>query len=206
MGPGRDSDFAGKDVTGKIVLGNASVTSIFNSAVNQRGAAGALGHGSAGFSANAPGYTLDQIGWQSVSPQPGKTGVGFVLSLRQFNELRDLHRAGHEGRDAREGPREDLPAEAERDSATIPGTDASAGSLLFVAHAFERPSTPGANDNASGVGTTLEMARTLARARQGRPPATTAAHAPIPVGAGDLRLASVHVQVSQRCRTSCSRC
>jgi hypothetical protein len=48
-------------------------------------------------------------------------------------------------------------------SAVIPGSDPSAGELLTVAHAFETIATPGANDNCAGVGTTMEIARTLAR-------------------------------------------
>ena len=88
VGAGRDADYAGKDVTGKIVLGSGSVSSVFGGAINQRGAAGALGTGSAGVSGNAAGYTLDQIGWAGVAPKPDKGGFGFALSLRQFNELR----------------------------------------------------------------------------------------------------------------------
>jgi len=42
----------------------------------------------AGVSGNAAGYSLDQIGWASVSPRPERGGFGFALSLRQFLELR----------------------------------------------------------------------------------------------------------------------
>jgi len=80
VGAGRDADFAGKDVAGKIVLGSGSVTSVFRSAVVERGAAGALGTGSAGVSADSPGYTLDQIGWQSVSPTAERPGFGFAFA------------------------------------------------------------------------------------------------------------------------------
>lgn len=47
-------------------------------------------------------------------------------------------------------------------SATIPGTDPSAGELMIVSHLFERPPTPGGSDNCTGVAVTLEIGRTLA--------------------------------------------
>jgi hypothetical protein len=48
-------------------------------------------------------------------------------------------------------------------SAAIPGTDPAAGELLFVAHAFETISKPGANDNCTGVAVLLEAGRTMVR-------------------------------------------
>jgi len=171
VGAGREADYEGKDVAGKIVLGSGSVGSVFRSGVIERGAAGALGTGSAGVRSDSPGYTLDQIGWQSVPASEEEPGFGFALSLRQFYELRGLLES------------EDMvvvrahvktrihPYKMNVVSAKIPGTDPEAGDLLFVAHAFERIGTPGANDNCSGVGTTLEIARTLARLiRDGRLP------------------------------------
>lgn len=163
VGAGREPDFAGKDVAGKIVLGNTAVTGLFNLAVNQRGAAGVLGTGSAGVSANTAGYTFDQIGWQSVSPKPGGGGFGWVLSLRQFNELRDLLERGAKVVLRAHVKARMYPYKMNVTSTAIPGSDPNAGELLFVAHAFERITTPGANDNCSGVATTLEIARTLAR-------------------------------------------
>jgi aminopeptidase YwaD len=161
-GAAREADFEGLDVAGKIVLGDASVGAVFGQAVNQLGAVGALGTGSAGVSRNTAGYTLDQIGWASVRPtEPGR-GFGFNLSLRQFNELRGM---------LERGQRVVLKAKVQSRtavipmnviSAAIPGTDPDAGELMHVAHAFERPATPGAADNNTGVAVTLEIARTLA--------------------------------------------
>jgi len=171
VGAGRDSDYAGKDVAGKIVLGSGSVSAVFRSAVIARGAAGALGTGSAGVNADSPGYTLDQIGWQSVSPTAERPGFGFVLSLRQFYELRALFEAGRTVKARAHVKTRMHPYKMNVVSAALAGTDPAAGELLFVAHAFERIGTPGANDNCSGVATTLEIARTLARlVRDGRLP------------------------------------
>lgn len=163
VGAGRDADYAGKDVAGKIVLGNASVGQVFNAAVNTRGAAGALGTGSAGVSADSPGYTLDQLGWSSVTPRGERTGFGFVLSIRQMLELQRYVERGQKIVMRARVRTKMYPQKLNVVSATIPGTDSASGELLLVAHAFETIATPGANDNCSGVGTTLEIARTLTR-------------------------------------------
>jgi hypothetical protein len=161
VGAGRPADYEGRDLAGKIVLGNSSVGSVFSRAVNQYGAAGALGTGSAGVSRNTAGYSLDQIGWQSVRPTAEAGGFGFVLSLRQFNELRDYAERGTRIVVRARVRTRRVPYRMNVISAEIPGSDPSAGELIFVAHAFERISTPGANDNCSGVATILEIARTL---------------------------------------------
>jgi len=161
VGAARPEDFEGKDVAGKIVLGDANVGSVFSQAVNRLGAAGALGTGSAGTSRDDAGYTLDQIGWASVRPDESGNGFGFNLSLRQFNELRGLVERG-EKVVLRARVRTATATNAMNViSAAIPGTDPGAGELMIVAHAFERPATPGASDNNSGVAVTLEIARTL---------------------------------------------
>jgi len=162
VGAARPVDFQDVDVEGKIVLGDASVGSVFSQGVNRLGAAGALGTGSAGVSRNDAGYTLDQIGWASVRPAADGGGFGFNLSLRQFNDLRTLLERGERVvlRARVRTTTEPIPMNIV--SAAIPGTDPDAGELMIVAHAFERPPTPGASDNNSGVAVTLEIGRTLA--------------------------------------------
>ncbi len=162
VGQGREADYAGKDVKGKVVLGSGSVGQAFTSGM-QRGAAGALGTGSAGVSANSAGYTLDQLGWSSVSPRPETGGFGFVLSLRQFYELRDYLDRGQKVVVKAHVRTKTYPGRMNVVSASIPGTDPNAGELITVAHAYETIATPGANDNCTGVATILEVGRTLAR-------------------------------------------
>jgi hypothetical protein len=163
VGAGREADYANKDVTGKIVLGNSGVGQIFNLAVNQKGAAGALGTGSAGVSANSAGYTLDQLGWTSVTARTEKGGFGWVLSLRQMIELQGYADRGQKIVMRSHVKTKRYPAKMNVVSAAIPGSDPAAGELMIVAHAFETIATPGANDNCAGVGTTMEIARTLSR-------------------------------------------
>jgi hypothetical protein len=162
VGQGRDADYAGKDVKGKIVLGSGSLGALFTGA-SQRGAVGALGTGSPGVNAHAPGATLDQIGWASISPTADRDGFGFALSLRQFLELRDLIDRGQKVVMRAHVRSKTYPGKMNVVSAAIPGTDPTAGELVLVAHAFETIATPGANDNCTGVATILEVGRTLAR-------------------------------------------
>jgi aminopeptidase YwaD len=162
VGQGRDSDYAGKDVKGKIVLGSGSLRAVFNGAA-QRGAAGALGTGSPGISAQANGASADQIGWASISPAANSAGFGFALSQRQFLQLRDMLDRGQKVVMKAHVRARTYPGRMNVVSASIPGSDPKAGELVLVAHAFETIATPGANDNCTGVGTVLEIGRTLAR-------------------------------------------
>ncbi len=163
VGAGREADFQGKDVTGKIVLGDTGVGRGLVNLALARGAVGVLGTGSAGVAANSAGYTLDQLGWSSITVPAGRQGFGFVLSLRQMMELQSYFETGKKVVMRAHVRTKRYPGKMNVISAAIPGSDRSAGDLLYVAHAFETISTPGANDNCSGVGTTLEIARTLAR-------------------------------------------
>jgi aminopeptidase YwaD len=157
VGPGRETDYAGKDVRGKIVLAGSSPRTTFSGAM-QRGAVGVLGTGS-----QAPGAKADQIGWTSISPAADTGGFAFALSQRQFLELRDLIERGQKVVARAHVRAKTYPGRMNVVSASIPGTDPTAGELILVAHAFETIATPGANDNCTGVGTVLEIGRTLAR-------------------------------------------
>jgi len=162
VGAAREADFAGKEVKGKIVLGNTSVGAAFNAAI-PRGAVGVLGIGSPGLNANAAGYSLDQIGWASVRTRADRQGFGFALSLRQLTELQRFVERGQKVVMRAHVRSKVYPGKMNVVSATIPGTDPTAGELMLVAHSFETVATPGANDNCTGVGTVMEIGRTLAR-------------------------------------------
>jgi hypothetical protein len=163
VGAGRNQDYRGKNVKGKIVMGSGSVGGIFRSAVSKRKAAGVLGTGSSGISRGYPGAIPTQIGWQSIRPQKDEKGFGFVLSKQQHDEIRSYFDAKKKVVMKARVRTRMLPYKMNVVSAAIPGTDPQAGELLMVAHLFERIATPGANDNCSGVATILEVGRTLAR-------------------------------------------
>jgi len=163
VGAGRDKDFRGKKVKGKIVMGSTSTNSLFRAAVSKRKAAGVLGTGSSGVNRRYPGVSPTQIGWQSVRPQKNEKGFGFVLSKRQHDEIRSYFDDNKKVVMKALVKTRMLPYKMNVVSAAIPGSDTEAGELLLVAHLFERIATPGANDNCSGVATILEVGRTLSK-------------------------------------------
>jgi len=163
VGTGRERDFRGKRVRGKIVLGSGSVSSLFPSAVEKRGAVGVLCTGSSGINRGYPGASPNQIGWQSIRSQNIQKGFGFVLSKRQHDEIRSYLDSNQKVLMKARIRTRMHPYKMNVVSAALPGTDPEAGELLLVAHLFERIGTPGANDNCSGVATTLEVGRTLAK-------------------------------------------
>ncbi|MFC2166428.1 M28 family peptidase [Acidobacteriota bacterium] len=163
VGAGRDQDFKGKNVKGKIVLGSGSIGGLYRSAVSSRKAVGVLGTGSSGIDRGYPGALPTQIGWSSIRPQKDEDGFGFTLSKRQHDEIRAyLEREEKVVMKVRVRAQM-LPYKMNVVSAAIPGTDPDAGEMLLVAHLFERIGTPGANDNCSGVATILEVGRTLTK-------------------------------------------
>lgn len=162
-GAGREADLQGKEVAGKLLLVNGPPAAAFANGVLKLRAAGVLAIGSPGTMHNAPGFSLDQIGWQSVNPGGEGRGFAFVLSQRQFDELRGYLDTGRRVTMRAHVKTRMYPYKMNVISASIPGTDPGAGELLFVAHLFERIATPGANDNTSGVANILEIGRTLAK-------------------------------------------
>ncbi|RJS27414.1 hypothetical protein DRW03_03350 [Corallococcus sp. H22C18031201] len=158
----QDADFAGKDLTGKVVLTRSHPGAVFRKAL-ERGAVGMV----SSYSTppwNAPnrmdGDFPDQVGWALV-PRTLKTPTGrapflFMVSDRQGRELRIQTQAGP--------VKVDVHIEAETFdghfsivSGVIPGTRAGE-EVVLTAHLDHYK--PGADDNASGSATLLELVRT----------------------------------------------
>lgn len=109
----------------------------------------------------------DAVRWENSALRPGAGQYwGFMLSPRQGDWLRSLLRQGPVRVRAQIISRT---YDGEFHSATgmIPGAEYPDQEILFVSHLYE----PGANDNASGVGIGLELARSLnAAIREGTLP------------------------------------
>ncbi len=84
---------------------------------------------------------------------------GFMLTPRQGHKLRELMRSGPVRLRAEIKSRV-YDGVFKSATGVIPGMELSDQELLFVSHLYE----PGANDNASGVGVGLELARSLNQA------------------------------------------
>ena len=155
-----DSDYVGKDVKGKIVLTGSQPGAVQRIAV--------AGHGAAGIVSYAPNqrtawWKQDEtlVRWGHLDTFSATPTFGFMISLGEARGLRDrLQRAERVRLHAvvRAGQH---PGFYEIATATIPGVDPAVRTeeIVFSCH-LDHP-RPGANDNASGCATILEVARTL---------------------------------------------
>ena len=153
-----DSDYAGKDVRGKIVLGDGVLARVQALAVGKYGAAGIV--------SDMPNQTtawsgLDRtlIRWGHLDArQPA--GFAFMVSRDTAEAFRARLRSGESVVLSAKVNATVGPGHWTVVSATIPGSDAKAGEVVYSCHLdHERP---GANDNGSGCVTILESARVLA--------------------------------------------
>ncbi len=155
------SDYAGKDVRGKLVLCDATPSACHRQAVEELGAAGLVSYNSNQVSA---WWRDDQdlIRWGHLDARGHKNAFAIMISVREARALQQrLSRGEHITLHAVVRARNDDSMGYETLVATIPGTDAAAGDIVFSCHLDHEK--PGANDNASGCAANLEIARTLRR-------------------------------------------
>ncbi len=155
VGRGSAKDLEGKDVKGKIVMAEGGIGGVYSNAI-KNGAIGALAY-------SMPKYTQPTKYTNSIQFQ----GIGYTDSVNQKWGLLLSYAAKEKLKAALEkGPvslkvkvntkiyaSEELTIVADVRGKTKPDER-----FVFSAHVQE----PGANDNASGVGTLAEMARTTA--------------------------------------------
>ena len=175
IGPGGDSVYRARDVTGKIVLTTGDLNGVMADAVQRRGALGVVWYpdpytpsrGYLNFGTDQP----DQIPWLTLSTRQidGKDPTfAFILSLREGIALRNrLRGAGSPIRvravvrselGSREHPQPWMPLV----EAFIPGTEPSSGQdVVLSAHLQEEQHS--ANDDGSGIASILEIGRALTK-------------------------------------------
>ena len=156
----KESDYAGKDVKGKIVLAAAQPGAVQDLAVGKFGVAGIVSYAQNQRTAWW-GEDENLIRWGHLETfSPNKT-FGFMVSLKTARSFRErlakgeailLHATVKAGQH---------PGNYEVVTATIPGADPELKDeeIAFSCHLDHQ--RPGANDNASGCVTILEVARTL---------------------------------------------
>jgi aminopeptidase YwaD len=154
-GQGSAAELDAANVSGKVVLVQGPVRRVFTAAVTERGAVGVLGY-------SMPAYTQPDVHPTSIQfTQIPLDSVhkrwAMPLSKATYDSLRAALDRGpvnvHVRTDARIYPSVERTLIAE-----VLGSVSADERFVFSAHVQE----PGANDNASGVGTQAEMARTLA--------------------------------------------
>jgi hypothetical protein len=164
VGAGAEADFAGKEIRGAIVLGDAALSRLWQEAVKKRGAVGVVSTSVAPYIRPADPKTMtseqqDVLQWGSVPYDATAKSFGFKASWRAASRMRQRLAAGpvmvrvEIASTFYDGPNRSLIAE-------IPGRSRAAERIVMVAHVQE----PGANDDASGCATLYGLAHALIRA------------------------------------------
>jgi hypothetical protein len=152
-----ETDYADKDVRGKIVLADGVLAAVQRLAV--------IEHGAAGIVSDMPNQTT---AWSGLDPTVVRwghldafapKGFAFMVSRRTAADLREKLESGMAVTLGARVKAEVVPDHWTVITATIPGTDPAAGEVAFSCHLDHQ--RPGANDNASGCVTILESARLL---------------------------------------------
>lgn len=155
VGKGRTEDFEGQDVTGKIVLAEGFMSGIYRNAVSH-GALGVMTYFVPAY--NQPEKHIHSISFGSIPFDPtGNQRWGIFLSNNALHQLKSALAAG-KNRVRVQIESQTYPSEEQTIIAEIRGNLKPKERFVFSAHVQE----PGANDNASGVGTLAEMARVAA--------------------------------------------
>jgi aminopeptidase YwaD len=156
----KDSDYAGKEVKGKIVLVSAQPGAVQDLAVGKFGAAGIVSYAQNQKTAWW-GEDENLIRWGHLETfSPNKT-FAFMVSLKTARGFRERLAKGEQITLHAVVKAGQHPGNYEVVTATIPGSDAKLKEeeVAFSCHLDHQ--RPGANDNASGCVTILEVARTL---------------------------------------------
>ncbi|HYL64021.1 MAG TPA: M28 family metallopeptidase [Candidatus Methylomirabilis sp.] len=156
----KESDYAGKDVKGKIVLVGAQPGAAQELAVGKFGAAGIVSYAQNQKTAWW-GEDENLIRWGHLETfSPNKT-FAFMVSLKTAREFRQRRARGEKITLHGVVKAGQHPGNYEVVTATIPGADSKLKDeeIGFSCHLDHQ--RPGANDNASGCVTILEVARTL---------------------------------------------
>lgn len=154
------TDYAGKDVKGKIVLVSAQPGAVQDLAIGRFGALGIVS--AAQNQATAwSGDNVDQVRWGHLDTFSAHPTFAFMVSLKTARALKTRLTAGETIRLHASVKAGQHPSNYAVVTATIAGADARLKDeeIAFSCHLDHQK--PGANDNASGCATILEVARTL---------------------------------------------
>jgi aminopeptidase YwaD len=156
----KDSDYAGKDVKGKIVLAAAQPGAVQDLAIGKFGAVGIVSYAQNQKTAWS-GEDENLIRWGHLETFSANKTFGFMVSLKTGRGLRERLGKGEEIRLHATVKAGQHPGNTEVVTAAIPGSDPKLREeeIAFSCHLDHQ--RPGANDNASGCVTILEVARTL---------------------------------------------
>jgi len=158
-----EADYTDKQIRGKLVLADGSLAAVQRMAVME--------HGAAGIVSDMPNQTTAWSGLDATIVRWGHldaqvpTGFAFMVSRGTAAALRAQLSHGHPVTLSAHVKAEVGPGHWTVVTATIPGSDAQAGEVVYSCHLDHQ--RPGANDNGSGCVTILESARMLNRLIEG---------------------------------------
>ncbi|MFZ2904868.1 MAG: M28 family peptidase [Cyclobacteriaceae bacterium] len=155
VGQGTKQDFEGKEVAGKIVLGEAGARSLYSIAM-EKGAVGVLAYSMPAY--NQPEKHVNSIQFQNIPLKDIEQQKWAILLSYQAKEKLKAALAKGTLRVTVKTITKIYTADEFTLVANARGTTHPDERFVFSAHVQE----PGANDNATGVGTLAEMARTTA--------------------------------------------
>ncbi len=155
-----EADYRGKEVRGRLVLAAAQADAVAPLAVERFGAAGIVS-----YAQNQPtawsGEDENLVRWGHLPSFPKTPTFAFMVSLKQARAWQRRLVAGEEVHlraSVRAGRH---PGRYEVATAVLPGADPALRNEEIVLSCHLDHERPGANDNASGCATILEVARTL---------------------------------------------
>ena len=160
VGNGTPKEIGQVETAGRIVVTEGNIGAVHALACIRHGALGVVA-----ISQSRPLFDPLQIPWRGIagrrSDPKAEVKFGFYLPAREGAILkrRLLQREKITVHAQVEASMESY--EMQNIVCSIPGTDPSAGEIIFSAHLFEGFTKQGANDNKSGSATILEVARTL---------------------------------------------
>ena len=156
----KESDYAGKDVAGKLILVSAPAGAVQDLAIGKFRAAGIISYAQNQATAWS-GDNDNLIRWGHLDTFSANKTFAFMVSLRTARGLQSRLRDGEILRFHAQVKAGQHPAFYEVVTGTIDGADPTLknSEIAFSCHLDHQ--RPGANDNASGCVTILEVARTL---------------------------------------------
>jgi aminopeptidase-like protein len=186
--------YQGKDVSGKIVLATAYTGTVMREAVLKRGALGVV----TWFPPeDRPGYP-NMIRYTAIWPtweEKDKIGFGFNVSKLQGWNLKNALNEGKKVVLKAKVEAEYYDGKVEILTAALPGSVEPEKEVMVIGHLCHP--TPSANDNASGSGGMLEMARALKEMLdkgQIEPPKRTIRFLWVPEFAGTVPYIKAHLE------------
>lgn len=158
----REQDYAGKQIRGQLVLTSSQPVDVATLAVDRFGAAGIVSYAQNQATAWS-GEDASLVRWGHLDSFSPRRTFGFMVSLEQARNFQARLAAGETVRLQANVKAQRHAGEYEIVTATIAGADPALAQqqIAFTCH-LDHP-RPGANDNASGCATILEVARTYAR-------------------------------------------